>query len=366
MMRRSFSHQFVELELSLNIVKRFPKMIIFRFIFFSLLHCTAEASLSFQFSQIPSAIAYTPNSVLQEPLTSSAYYHDSKRSRASTCTAVCWMNDDKHLIALSLESSSLQVYTFDSTDQSLQFIRHIDNTHGMKLARPSSGAISSELNLLAVANLAGKTDMYLIDSNSTIQTPPILTINTKVAHGVRFSRDSRFLGVASLATGMDIYSLETPPKLIQSLGKPFAPLAPKSIDFSLDERFAAIGFCYTLTNQVSPKEYGMIAIYTFDKETGRLDPEPVCTTDRVESVETLVFHPNGTALFAVDQAHDRIIGLEFDTQTGQIGEIRPVLEGVQTELCFPHGMSFTSDGKFAAVSNHGDDKVTIYQVNSGE
>lgn len=340
----------------------------FYFFYFiiSLIAVLAEASLPIRFSQTPCAVIYTPNSVLKNSLPASSRYYDSKRSRVSTCTGVCWMNDDKHLIAIGLESSSLDIYAFDSSFQIIEHVKHLDKKNGLALSRPSNGTIFPDFNLLAVGNLAGGTNLYFLDSINLLDPVPAFTINTHMAHGLQFSRNGAYLAVASLSSGIDIYSLTTPIHLNQRFGNPFSQLRAKSIDFSLDERFIAIGLCHMLTNEVSPKECGIIAIYPFDKMNGKINPNPVCQTDRVDSVETLVFHPSGTSLFAVDQAHDRIIQLDFDEKTGQIGHIHSVLEGEQSGLCFPHGLSFTSDGKFAAVSNHGDDKVAIYAISFDE
>ncbi len=79
-------------------------------------------------------------------------------------------------------------------------------------------------------------------------------------------------------------------------------------------------------------------------------------------LESTVFSPDQTSIYATDQQGDKIIRFSFDSLTGELGNSEIVFENPESQLNFPHGLSFSPDGKYLAVSNLGDNKITIYRV----
>ena len=63
-----------------------------------------------------------------------------------------------------------------------------------------------------------------------------------------------------------------------------------------------------------------------------------------------------------DQGHDTLIVYPFDPETGQIDPNYTLIQNPEAQLSFPHGLSISDDGNYLAVSNYGDDKFNLYQI----
>lgn len=325
-----------------------------------------ESLFNVEISQTPCAVCYTPNSPLLQSLSSNDIRFAANRPRYSTCGGVSWLSDNR-LVSVNMQGCFIQIYEFSNEGlTALTPLFRYDNTHGMDLARPENIGISRSGQIITIPNMSsGKVQFYFTDSCEGIIPFPVMTIAGNRAHGTRFSQDDRFLAYASTGDcGVSIYSIFPKPALVMKTGVLSPPMKPKSMDFSLDGRFIVIGSCINLTDKEGTSS-GIISVYPFDSKTGKIGANRVSETKVIDSVETLVFHPDGTHFFTTDQINDRIYGHRFNTSSGEIEATWIALAGKSSELFLPHGLDFSPDGRYLAISNYGDDKVTIHEVYKG-
>lgn len=335
-------------------------VLLFTNIFFSKgLFCGSEY---ITFSQEPIAVAYAPNSILKSAPGEYIRFAGHK-PRYSTCSGVSWYQNNKYIFAVNMHACSISIYKFDAQQNSLQPIETFTNSSGLQVARPENIAFSEKGDFFTVPNNAsGKLNFYKTTKKNFFKSKPYKTIQDDRAHRVKFSKNNTFLAVASLSRGVNIYKVDKrDTTLIQNLGMPFFPLAPKTIDFSTNGKYMVIGYCVRLSGEAhQPK--GLITVHRFDQKTGIIDPIVICSDNKQVSIETLAFHPDGNAFFAVDQVHDRVFGYAFHKETGQITDRWVAVGGEKAQLNVPHGISFSADGLYMAISNYGDDKITVYRA----
>lgn len=340
------------------------------FLFFSLLKTAVVLSAPISISQQPCTIAYTPNSVLADPPSSDYIRYAGDRPRYSTCGGVCWFKGNQYVFAVNMQTSSVQIYEFKEETRSLHPVQQFNNSHGLGLKRPESLTVSKDGKLLAIPNMGnGKVQIYETSQTTFFKPQPAATIHSALVHGAQFSPDSKYLAIAKIGKNSQIcvYRIGRDSKgqvevtQTQAMNNHFEPVRPKSVAFSDDGRFVVIGYCMQLSSQVGEAK-GAVATYKFDGKTGRIDPAPISSVDGLYSAETVAFAPDNSCFFAVDQVHDRVTGHVFDKKTGKIGEMWVALKNPESQLDFPHGIAFSPDRKYVAVSNYGDDKVTIYPV----
>lgn len=312
----------------------------------------------------PCAAIYTQNSVLtHQEITSKDLRYAGERPRVSTCTGVAWFADGKRILAVDMHGCAMNIYEFNSEKLSLSLSERITNEDGACLARPENAVFSSDSNLLAVPNMSsGNINVYSAGPKNLLSIEPQQTYKGRQAHGVRFSPDCRFLmHVSTSETGVTVFDVATGDET-QKLGLPFSTLTPKSLDFSTGNKWVVIGYCrQVLKKKVPPK--GLLAVHHYDENTGFIDPKPVNTVP-VDSVESLKFYPNSNCFFTVDQINDRVEGHALNVETGEVENSWSAIEGVESGLNIPHGVDFSHDGEFAAVTSYRDDKFTVYKVSN--
>ncbi|MBS0628289.1 MAG: hypothetical protein JSS09_08770 [Verrucomicrobia bacterium] len=142
------------------------------------------------------------------------------------------------------------------------------------------------------------------------------------------------------------------------------PMAPKGLDFSSDGSYVAI--CYgNRASSCMSEASGALIVYKFDKEKGEMDPNPISQigiSDGLFVPEDLCFYPDDSCILVSNQGNDTITLHDFDYKTGEIKNSCLGLKNPEACLSFPHGLSISPDGKYLAVSNYGDNKITIYEV----
>lgn len=315
--------------------------------------------------QKPVAAIQTPDSILKKP-PKTQVRHAGSRKRYSTCTGVNWIHGSDNLYAISMHTSTIQYYRFDPVKNQLKLVHNHKNSQRLGLKRPENLAISPNEKWMAIPNMpSGKVQIYAIDKDNGLCQTPLKTIQGHLVHGVRFTPNGKYIGWVELNPGSKICFAKifqnakgkTVIKNTQVFKNPFKGLVPKSLDFSKDERFVVIGWCVQLKKKQG-SENGLVASYRFDSKRGIMETKPVSLVKGLSSVETLVFPPKTNCFFTTDQIHDRIIGFPFNQETGAIGAPWTALQNPDAELSFPHGISFSD--KHVAISNYGDDRVTVY------
>jgi 6-phosphogluconolactonase (cycloisomerase 2 family) len=271
-----------------------------------------------------------------------------------------------------METSSLQIYSFHEVTKQITPVYDLTNKDGLNLRRPESICISKDETLIAIPNMrSGKLQIYGTKEDTFINPVPRITIKSRKLHGAGFSPDGKSISFTGFGEPAGVYTaslmrlgeqLHTSP--IQFLLNQYEPLKPKSVAFSPDGRFAAIGYCIQLSREEGPPGRAILAIYHRDPETGWIDPSPISKVEDLFSAETVAFYPDGSCIFVVDQLENRITAHVFDKETGELGESWIALENPEAELNFCHGIAITADGKYVAITNYGDDKITVYERKS--
>lgn len=325
----------------------------------------------------PDFVVYTPNSVLSNINNNMFPLFTGQKSRFATCSGVAWFNNNKYLAAINLWGETLYVYAFDDINKQFKLFQKINNSNGACLAMPENLAISNDEKLLAVSNgKDGSTNIYEINEQKIINPVPIYIIKHKDdfgTHGVRFlgtaGGAAHHLAITTFTSGaIYIYKLYKNNKLslnlISKMQNKFEPLKPKSLDISRDFKFIAV--CYSPNATAGPtKCRSIIAIYSYDCIIGIINTNPVCVINENDMFECddINFSPDGKYLAVPNQAGDSVHFYDFDKQTGLIKKNLALIKNPDAKLSFPHGLSFSKDGNYLAVSNYGDDKITIYKIN---
>ncbi|MED4585444.1 hypothetical protein P9578_21985 [Brevibacillus choshinensis] len=339
-----------------------------------------------RFSKTPVAVSYTPGSILNldNPplfLVPIPNRPEANRERYGTCTDVGWYNNDRYLAVLNLAMATLHIYAFNKQDHSLELLQTLSNQHGMQLYWPDMLAISKDGKYLAITNTKPgmcSVNIYRIDPHSQLIDPvpfQVLRYHDSIFHGVRFSPDSRYL-VCTTTEGSGIILIY---RLHQNEGgdldvilhqvlpnSRYAPFKPKSIDFSGDASLLAICFGPSGGTESYPS-YGVLAVYKWDHIQGTLGTEPVCELKEKPELscpDGISFSHDEESSFLVvqSQSNDTVVFYPFDKKTNQIDPQFVALTNPEAQISFPHGFSLTSDDRYLALSNYGDDKVTIYTL----
>lgn len=339
---------------------------------FSLLLTTSIFGI--QISPEPVAVYKTPNSIMHR-LSPAWAQNIGDRSRFSTCTGVAWFADNTHLISANLLEDSLQIYQFYQGEHILRAKKKYSNNI-TKLGWPENLTISCDGTLLAVSNSAtGKICVYKINLDSNLLHPsPIAFVEAgdQGLHGIRFSPDGNYLAYVTYdgLGKIRVFRVTTPIKgsssfdLVESVDSAFEDLAPKGIAFSHNMNYVAV--CYSTkirSGWAAPS--GKLAIFKFNAKTGKIDQAPICeigTDDGLNTPEDVLFFSDNSLLLVSNQGNDTITAHNFDQTTGLLSESRVILGSPQSGLNFPHGIAISPNGERLAVSNYGDDKVSIYLI----
>ncbi len=323
--------------------------------------------LSLQIGPEPIAIGYIPNSILANPPKNRIQYQGS-RTRYPTCSGVTWCDNGQHLLTANFLSGSLHLFSVDLENQTLQCLRRFDKSLGVDIDSTESVSFSNDKQLLAVSNMLKRN--VSIHRWESVDKPieVIGRIRSEHPHSSAFSPCDNYLAITEIrgCGGIRIcrisenegrFAFKQTQLLVHKLGD----CTPKDIAFTFDGKFAIVGYCRNA--QPKPRPVGAFLIsYRFDSEKGRLDPKPVDRIDVIDAVEGVGVLSDSSVAFTTDTVNDRICAHEFDPETGKFGETWIVLESPRAELSFPHGLSVSSDDRYLAVTNFGDDKITIYEI----
>lgn len=331
-------------------------------------------------SQTPVAVAYTPNSILKHTQAPVPYQSLMNRRRYSTCTDVAWFNNNNYLAVLNFATETIHIYEFDRQDHSLTLIQTLNNKNGMQLSRPDKLAFSPNGLYLAITNIKSNSlNMYHVDPQThRINPVPFKVLkhrNSKLFHGVQFSPNSQYM-VTTTIDGQGlilIYRLDYKAKgvldvtLTQVVENRYPPSKPKSIGFSSDGSLISICYSPNAGIKSSFRSYGELTIHTFDNKTGTMSTQPLCELigkPELSVPDAVSFSHDAMSSFIVvpSQSNDTIIFYSFDRVTYQIDQQFFTLKNPEAQLSFPHGISLSTDDIYLAVSNYGDDKVTVYSL----
>lgn len=323
----------------------------------------------------PVAILHTPGSVLARPRTAAEFpYFVGQRPRLATCGGVAWFHGF-HLATLNLLDNAIHTYRFDPRIRAFLPLQTLAGLCG--LARPENFAFSPAGDLLAVTNSVGGTVIiYSVDAEThAINTTPVGAIKCGdhiAPHGVSFSPCASVLLFSTAEHPGSVRcsrivrgiggAIETQP--MQEVVNKFSPLRPKGVAFSPDGRFVAISYGCNAQTKAHQDRAGFLAVHAFDSRTG-CSPNPVSISGgdlALRCAEDVNFLPDSSHMVVTDQANDEGIAVAFDSNTGAIGRKKITIRNPRAQLSFPHGNAVSPDGRYLAIANYGDDKVTVYEL----
>jgi len=299
------------------------------------------------------------------------------RKRVSTCSGVAWFHDNNYLATVNFEGGFICTYRFNKDNNQFIPLQIIHDSNDAKLVGADNIAVSDDGILLAVSiNRSQQVNVYSINTETHLIDPvPAAIVKHKdpAVHGVRFSHDNNYVACTTIRgdNSVTIYKLEKDKEnkkvslaLVSNLKNRFKILKPKSLDFTQDDNYVAIVYAANVTT-VKNLVTGLVAIHKFDKNTGIIDEKSISIyRNNREFVggEDINFSPDDSCIFISEHARDRILVHEFDKIHGKIGKRIAELKNPEARLSFPHGIKISSDGKYLAVANYGDDKCSIYGV----
>jgi 6-phosphogluconolactonase len=123
--------------------------------------------------------------------------------------------------------------------------------------------------------------------------------------------------------------------------------------FSPDERYVI----------VADLGIDQLVVYTFDAERGTLTPHGHADAPAGAGPRHLVFHPNGTLLYAANELDSTVAVYEYDATNGTLR-----LRDVQTTLppdspeSYVADIHLTASGDYLLVSNRGHNSLAVFGV----
>lgn len=318
-------------------------------------------------SKAPVAVAYTPNK--PDEMAAKTLLYAGERPRYSSCSGVVFSPQDRYVMSVHLFSGTLSTYEFNKDVPTLEAIRCVGNKDGFPFNHPENLDIYPDGRWVAISQGApGTVNLFTLDSETGEIQPTDIALrysNRDWAHGVAFSDDGTFLASTSIGETVcvGIYKIvDGSFQKYQVLETKIRPLEPKGVAFSPDGRFLAACYCQTIGTNKTKDPIAQLEIYKLNPDTQLFEPNPVSVfTKAPGNMETVKFSPDGSYLLTSDQVLDEIFVHEFDRETGALSGSKILLENPTAELNFPHGLAFSRDGKYLAVTNYGDDRITLYQ-----
>jgi hypothetical protein len=303
-------------------------------------------------------------------------YAVSGRMRRATCSGVAWFRD-YHLAVVNLYGGHLRVYRFHPggvvSPARLELLHELSD--GIEF--PEDVAVSPDGNLLAVSHSLSKefgVSLFRMDATSLAPIPAREKIRPGAEgvafHGVSFSPDSRHLVFTEISTPGYIEVVRVASATRERtcfIENRLAPLKPKSVAFSHDGRFAAVTMALNaFLGSQAPPTTGIVSVHRFDAANGVIDAQAVAEFKApaidLASMDICKFLPTAPGepyrILVVDQGADAITLFEFDAEDRTIAPAGVFAGG----LSFPHGIDVSTDGRFVAMTNYGDDSVCIARL----
>jgi DNA-binding beta-propeller fold protein YncE len=296
------------------------------------------------------------------------------RARRATCSGVAWFRGH-HLAVVNLYGEHLRVYRFQPGDGAkaprLDLLH--ERTRGMSY--PEDVAAAPNGRLLAVTHSMDKdvgVTLYAVDPVSLAPSVAgTLLRRGEYFHGLTFSPNSRHLAFTEIGPTGYVEVIRVNSFFRRRtclLENRHAPLKPKSIAFSQDERFAVIGLSMNASEKAGDDvSSGMLSIHRFDAARGVIDAEPVAESRDLgvwpAGLDICAFLPpmpgQAYGILTTNQAADMVTTFEFRPGDRRLAFVGVFLDG----LAFPHGVDVSADGNFVAVTNYGDDTLRIVRTN---
>lgn len=295
----------------------------------------------------PTPLIVLPNIDCQYSLINSVNFHSRENLFCVTYT----------------HNNKISLYQMDENHQ-LRTLQTLRNPSA-KLSEPQHAIFSPSEEKMVVANWTNQTlNVYLREKNglfseepvSVIPQPPLL--QRCKAHGIAFSPCGNYLAVAYGAAGYFDRGIA----LLQSQGSHFEyidflnnthlPGIPKGITFSPNGTHLLVAFC-------DPS-----CLYIFNIKNQKIDPIPTQMLGEVEArlsrPEDIKISPDGSCCAVTNSDQNTVAFYSFDQKSNSIPESTPfyTLQNPEACLFFPHGIAFSPDGQYLALTQFGPVQIT--------
>lgn len=251
-------------------------------------------------------------------------------------------------------------------DDRVELLQKLKNP---EMLHPQDAIFSPDGNHLVVVSWSSRNFfIYPVNAEGSIQPYPKCTVATDLSHeeyrphGMRFSSNGNYLAV--------VYgSFHDAPWIVIfyrvcDLGTDHATLTPccslqeshllkgtpKGIDFSPDESCLVMTFTKT----------DSLAVFPIDLEAGWISPAPAQeisgSATKLCRPEDIVFAPDGSYCAVSNSSQDTVTFYQFDKRNNRFVTDAP-FKTIDAGLHFPHGLGFSSDGKYFAITQFGKVKL---------
>lgn len=262
-------------------------------------------------------------------------------------------------------NDTVVIYQLDENDNVTIF--QILQNASSKLSCPQHALFSKDGRNLVVANWCNQTfNLYHSDLNGFFEQEPIAIISFPSPteyfrpHGMSFSPDGNYLAVAFGASKQDpraialyqVNNLGTTQvnfKMMSLLQENEIEGIPKGITFTPDGSCLLVTFAST----------NSVAIFKIDFSTMTITSTPKLILTGISShisrPEDIKFTADGNYFAVSNSDKDSVTIYLFDKINNTFVKDSPsyTIKKAEEELCFPHGLCFSSDGKYLVVTQFG-------------
>lgn len=316
------------------------------------------------------------NSVLHSPRAKDLQpFTVGSRKRLATCSGTSWLRGH-HLAVVNLYGGHLRIYRFHEPSAINGTTARLELLHEVAegISFPEDVSVTPDGSFLAISHsMSDSFGVSIHAVNPTTLAPVVpgtMLRRGRCFHGLRFSPDSRHLAFTEVGEPGYIEVVRVPSgERVCLLENPHRPLKPKSVVFSRDGRFAVIAWALNVTrHQLSDSPHGVLATYPFDMARGMIAPKPIAefhgsglSMANVDMCTVLPARSGGPyKILAANQGRDVISAFELDADEPRLDFTGVFMDG----LSFPHGLDGSADGRFVAVTNCGNDTLSIVRVTS--
>ena len=296
------------------------------------------------------------------------------RLRLATCSGVSWFRGH-HLAVVNLYGSYLRIYRFHDEALTAGAPARAELLHELTegIAFPEDVAVSPDGTMLAVTHSLSersRISIHSLDGNSFAPAPGGETLRRGMTfHGVRFSPDGQHLAFTDIGSPgfVEVVSVLSRERTCL-LESQHVGLKPKSVAFSPDARYAAIAWSPNAVSGPDPgsPDAGLLTLHRFDASTGVIAADPVAGSGGdgflLRNPEMCTFlggpYANVHRILVTDQGADVVAAFEFNAVTPAVAFAGVFAAG----LAFPHGIDASSDARFVAITNYGDDTLRIHRA----
>src|SRR5262249_24575900 len=225
---------------------------------------------------IEGSIRHAPDSLTAYPA-----FVVAGRKRQATCSDVAWFHGN-HLAVANMYGGHLRIYRLPENNGGMA--RRLELLHEKSgLPLPEGVAVSPDGSVLAAAHSLSHeygVSLHTIDKASLALGPTEALCagrEERAFHAASFTPDGKHIAYTVIGRALSVEIVRLKDRAMTCRLERFpAALAPKSITFSADGRFALVALSF-IAAPVDLGNYGggMLTVHRFDAESGGIEADPV-------------------------------------------------------------------------------------------